>query len=522
MATNKNDQFIVPLYNNERLYMNHIFKSSLLALFFSNCISAQVFNAHRAGTWYPKNAKELTNLLNQMSNNARNAFAMETDRTKIRALIAPHAGYLYCGTIASAVYNLIDATTITNIIILGPSHFKALDGIAVPTFTQYRTPLGTLNVNTAAFRTINKNPLVTRSDTYFKPEHSIEMQLPLIQRSAPKSQIMPIVVGHLSDAQVKAAAALLKPLITPTTLVIVSSDFTHYGQNFDYIPFTKNVLLNINQLDSSVLQPIQHQNRADFETVINTTHDTMCGFHPERVLLELINQNAFGPVTTRLVAHGTSYDTTHDATSIVSYASLIVTNELKNDTLNKQEQTSLLTYARQTLQEAFNQTVDPTLLKPIMTLLLEKPQGVFPTLWTLKNGEKELRGCIGQVLPEKPLYEMLAERTLDSAFHDSRFSPVTQDELPNIMIEISVLKEPRRIASYKEIKLNEQGIILKQGTRSALFLPKVPQEFGFDLTKTLEELSKKAGLKKDTWKSPSTTFEVFEAQDFEETRESKA
>lgn len=490
----------------------------ILAIYTSH-IAATVFQAHRAGSWYPADKKELTNLLNQMSNDAQDAFAMQTDHAKIRALIAPHAGYAYSGIIASAVYNLINASTITDIIILGPSHFMPLSGIAVPTFTQYRTPLGTLNVNTSAIRMLNKNPLITRSDAYFKPEHSIEMQLPLIQRSTPKAKITPIIVGHLSDAHIKEVAALLKPLITPTTLVIVSSDFTHYGKNFDYVPFTKNILLNINQLDSSVLQPIQHQDRADFETVINATHDTMCGFHPERVLLELIAQNAFGPVITRLVAHGTSYDTTHDTTSIVSYASLIITNELDNDILNKQEQDSLLTYARNTLQEAFKPTVNPDLLKPILTLLLEKPQGAFTTLWTLSKGaERQLRGCIGQVHADRPLYEIVAEKVLDSAFHDSRFSPVRASELPNLEIEISVLKEPKPIASYQDIILHKHGIILTNKKRSALFLPTVPAEFGFDLSKTLEELSRKAGLPKDAWKLPTTTFQVFEAQNFEETK----
>ena len=495
-----------------------IMRTCIIALIICTQIqSKELFEAHRAGLWYPAEPKALTELLNQLSDTAQNAFAMKTDGTQIRALIAPHAGYVYSGIVAAAVYNLVAQKNIDRIIILGPSHFTPLHGIAIPSFTHYHTPLGTLVVDINALKTLKNDALTSLDNTYFTPEHSIEMQLPFIQNDIAGARIIPIIVGSLSKNDVTHIAQLLKPLITRKTLVVISSDFTHYGSNFQYIPFNKNILLNINQLDSAVLDPIQHHRCNAFETVINQTHDTVCGFNPIRILLELINQEAFGAVTTRLVAHGTSYEVTHDAANVVSYAGLIVTNEMDNDVLNKQEQNSLLTYARETLEQAFKPTVNPDLLKPIMTLLLEKPQGAFPTLWTMyKNGKKDLRGCIGQIYPDKPLYQIVAEKVLDSAFHDSRFIPLQQAELPQIEIQISVLKKPKSISSYKDIVLHKHGIILTNGDHSALFLPTVPAEFGFDLTKTLQELSLKAGLDKNAWKLPSTTFQVFEAQDFEE------
>lgn len=495
--------------------MRTIVRNIIILLCIHRLHAQTTFQAHRAGSWYPRKPEELLHTIQTLSSNAEKRFDMETDGTKIRAIIAPHAGYTYSGTVAAAVYNLVAHNPIARIIILGPSHFKPLQGIALPTFDSYQTPLGTLTVYNKGLRKLHaQSPLITSSDDYFTPEHSIEMQLPFIQYALPAARIIPIIVGHLADADVTKIASLLKPLITKQTLVIVSSDFTHYGANFDYVPFAKNIRLNIDQLDSSVLDPIQHQNRAAFETVISKTHDTVCGFEPIRILLELINQETWGPVTVRLVAHDTSYEVSRDEQSIVSYASLIVTNEMNNNLLNQQEQRSLLQYAKNTLQESFQQTIPTDLLKPIMTPLLEKPQGAFTTLRI--KGEKQLRGCIGQVYPDKPLYQIVAATVLDTAFRDMRFSPVQQKELPNISIEISVLKEPKSIASYKKIRLNEEGIILTHGDHSALFLPKVPGEFGFNLTQTLEELSKKAGLPKDVWKSPETTFQVFKAQDFEE------
>lgn len=477
-----------------------------------------VFMAHRAGSWYPEKTKDLHILLNRLTVDAQDAFAMDAHTDSIRAVIVPHAGYQYSGKVAAAVYNLLtDKKNVDRIIILGPSHEVPFEGIAVPTFMQYRTPLGTIVVDSTMVQSLKRNKIVVSGDHYFKPEHSIELQLPFIQRTIPRAHIVPIVVGSLSDAQITHVAGILKNFITTKTLVVISSDFTHYGENFKYVPFTDHVLLNLDQLDSAVLNPIQHQERAGFEKVIHDTHDTVCGYNPIRILLELIKQNAFGAVATRLVAHDSSYSVTNDARSIVTYAGLIITTELHNDTLNQQEQRELLTFARATLQESFTKTVDPSLLKPIMTPLLEKPHGAFTTIWTLNKGlERELRGCIGQVTATKPLYELVGEKILDSAYHDSRFNPVQESELKNLQLQISVLKDPKPVKSYKDIVLHKHGIILNNNGRSALFLPTVPKEFGFTLTQTLQALSAKAGLPRNAWKEPNTTFQVFEAQDFEE------
>jgi len=498
--------------------MKYILHSCTIALLLTINISAQIFNAHCAGSSYPVNKKELSHLLQRMSDNAKTMFAMKTDHVQIRALIVPHAGYEYSGTVAAAVYNLVAKKQVQRIIILGPSHFVPFKGIAIPPFNRYRTLLGTLTTDAVALDSLQNKNLVLSDTHYFTPEHSIEMQLPLIQWLVPNAQIVPIVVGNLSDAEIKTVASMLKNLITKNTLVVISSDFTHYGKNFKYVPFTKDIVPHIEQLDSAVLHPIQHQECADFKAVIEKTHDTVCGYNPIRILLELINQNAFGAVTTRLVAHDTSYTITKDPSSIVSYAGLIVTNEIHNDLLNQQEETSLLSYARHTLQESFKQTIDPDLLKPIMTLLLEKPQGAFATLWTMHKGsERTLRSCIGQIYPKKPLYETVAQQVLDAAFHDPRFSPVKETELAGLQIELSVLQEPKSVKYYNDIKLHKHGIILTNGDKTALFLPTVPAEFGFTFTQTLQELSLKAGLDENAWKLPSTTFQVFEAQEFDET-----
>jgi MEMO1 family protein len=494
----------------------------ILATFLITSCHAQknVMRAHVAGSWYPAESTELTDLLQTLDTQAATTFGMTADGTKIRALIVPHAGFAYSGTIAAAAFRLIKKSTIDRVIILGPSHFMPFHGVALPTFAEYTIPTGTLSVDTAAVKMLKKNTLFKENNAAFNPEHSIEAELPFIHFYLPQAAIVPLVVGDLHNAEMEKVAATLQSIITPTTLVVISSDFIHYGPRFDYTPFTDHALLRAEQLDSHMLIEIQRNNLSGLRKIIADTGATVCGRIPIQILLRLIELNPFGPTMTRLVAYGTSMDTMHgeekDEENFVTYASLIVTQETTNTALNMQEKNSLVRQARNILTQTFEKKIDPELLQPIMTPELETPKGAFVTLYALKSGGKELRGCIGTVYPTKPLYQAVADSVLASAFNDPRFRPLTYEELANLFLEVSVLTLPHPINSYKDIVLNKNGIILTQGLASALFLPKVPEEFGFTLVQTLQELSAKAGLPKNAWRSPKTTFQVFESVDFGE------
>lgn len=503
-------------------------------------INNEIFNAHRAGQWYPRVAGKLTTLLRKLEKQAQEQYDMKTGAQSIKALVCPHAAYDYSGVVAASVYNLVKTKNFDRVIVLAPSHFVSFRGIALPPFTHYHTPLGTITLDQQTIRKIARHSLSLVTQNAFTPEHSLEMQLPFIQSINPHAQLVPIMVGSLSDGNASEIASLLKQFITPTTLVIVSSDMTHYDKSFGYAPFSNtnnltgdllssNLLLRIHQLDSAVLATIQHQDLQAFKQELKRTNETIYESEPLHILLNLIEKNAFGKTATRLVSYATSADSSLD-TDIVSYAGLIVTQDLDETALNKQEQSCLLAYSRATLEQAFLSTVHPELLKPLVTPVIEKPAGVFVTLWEYskapptaqrvptKKLQKKLRGCMGQVTSQEnePLYKTVANMTHASAFRDPRFKPLTKEELKDIKIEISLLKPAHPVQSYEDIILNKHGIILTIGKASALFLPNVPSEFGFDLTKTLEELSIKAGLDKDAWKLPTAKFHVFETQDFKE------
>jgi AmmeMemoRadiSam system protein A len=143
--------------------------------------------------------------------------------------------------------------------------------------------------------------------------------------------------------------------------------------------------------------------------------------------------------------------------------------------------------------------------------LLQK-RGAFVTLH--KHGQ--LRGCIGYVLPYKPLHQTVAEMAVAAATEDPRFMPVTLDEMDEIDIEISALSTLKKIESIEEIEVGKHGLYVKRGVNSGLLLPQVATEYEWDRKEFLERTCQKAGLPKNAWKDSRTEISIFSAQIFGE------
>lgn len=520
--------------------------------------------AHLADTWYPADPAKLRATLAQLDAQAQQQFgekinsSQSAKQSPARVIIVPHAGYAYSGVVAAAVYRQLDPTTIKNIVILAPSH-QPFQGIALPDFDLYQIPTGALRVNRALVQTLAKKtvpaaarkPLFTYNNMLFENEHSVEIQLPLIHHYLPNATITPLLIGDLStfgasrasnsaktkaqeyfsELAIKQVAQLLAPHITDSTLLVISSDFTHYGPRFDYTPFSKyrrnQEQLRIKQLDGQAVQALAHQSLAEFLAYLARTRNTICGALPLAILLSLLEQGALKDTQMRLLAYQTSatknaltqdQDSKFDSNS-VSYVGAVFATKAQSpeQAPNKPlftpyEKTELLKTARATLSNIFAKNIPEELLYPIKAAALTIQTGAFVTLY--KNGK--LRGCIGRTSSQEPLYKTVIAMTRAAALEDSRFSPVTKQELADIKISISVLTEPTPISHYNDIVLGKHGIILTQKSRSALFLPAVATDQGWDLSTALSELSLKAGLPADAWADPKSTYQVFESIDFSE------
>lgn len=493
---------------------NSIIKYSLILIIFLLQFSMHKasMQAHLPVGWYPNEENELHTKLLKLEQQAEEKYP--TSLNNIRALIIPHAGYAYSGTVAASCFNLLKHETnkhIDRVIVCAPSHFVSFQGIAVPDHAQeYKIPTGTIKFDTKVMKKLAKQkPFIPSSKidkNPFEKEHSFEIQCPFIHKYINnKTPIIPLLIGNIDKANIQKAADVLKTIITPNTLVIVSSDFTHYGSQFNYMPFgsTQESLLSIRALDFKVMEPIFYPSLPKFLQTIKNTQATICGRHPIALLLALLENKSLGQVSPHLVSYATSQDI--DSTSpesSVSYAGIAFANDKSITSFEKQ---SLLKYAKDILLASFSDDVQEELLLPLVTPFMKKKCGTFIT-W--KKPNNELRGCIGIIESTNSLIDNVRTYTKQAAFHDPRFSPISQEEAPFVKPSISILTPFQKIKSYKDIVIGTHGIVFKNGTHQAVFLPQVPIEQNWDLITTLEQLSIKSGLSKDAWKDKNSTFEV--------------
>jgi len=445
-------------------------------------------------------------------------------KERLLALISPHAGYVYSGLAAAYGYNRLNGQVIHRVIILAPSHYVAFHGVSIPDVTHYETPLGKIPLAREITKKLLLNPLFSTVPQAHTKEHSVEMQLPMLQRVLKDFSLVPLVFGQVGKKEFKGIAGALRPFIDKETLLIASSDFTHYGPRFEYVPFKDNVRTRLRALDLGAVDRILAGDFEGFLQYRQRTGATICGFVPIATLLKLL------PADTRprLLHYYTSGDLTGDYQNSVSYVSMAfyegdgkeTAQEKKGATLldtlplNGKEQETLLTISRKTLEEGIRHQRLHPVSPPAYDLSprLMSNRGVFVTLQ--ENGR--LRGCIGNIIGTDSLFRGVAENTLNSALRDTRFEPVRAEELPAIDIEISVLTPPEPIARPEDFIVGRHGIILREGGSEAVFLPQVAPEQGWDREETLTHLSLKAGLSEDAWKKKDARFLVFHAQVFGE------
>lgn len=477
----------------------------------------QQFQAHLSRDWYPQERSELLSVLDQAEHDSRARCGQMLDiKSNIKAIIVPHAGYKYAADIAVSGYKRLEGQKIARVIILAPSHAQAFKGAALPHFVQYQTPLGVVDVDVDAVQYLQKHSLCTVVEDIWKKEHAVEVQLPYIQRYIGNHvKIVPLIIAAVMPDELKSIAQALVEFVDDATVVVISSDFIHYGTRFGYTPFNRveNVQASIKKLDMVIADAIMQQDASTFEIIIEKTGATVCGRAPI-VLFKMIEQQLPYQLIGQLLCYKTSYDVDHaDPTSSVSYATIIFEQQ-REILFSHGEKKRILDEVRAIIAascDGHKQQKNASLLQDISHL--QEWRGLFVTLRT-KDGR--LRGCMGRVTPDKSLINLLPEVSRLAAFGDPRFNPVSCNELGDLHIEVSILSTPRPISSYEEIILGKHGIILSAHGKVALFLPNVALEQGWDLATTLSELAQKAGLPHDAWQTEAARFQVFDALDFKE------
>jgi len=472
------------------------------------------------GGWYPASSHQLETQIDHYLSHAK----LIDLPGPINAIIGPHAGLAYSGPAAGQVYKQIEQLSPKRIILLGVAHRGGFYGACVSSFAYNSTPLGSIPVDRSVTEQLGKEKFFMVNNRVMQYEHSLENHLPFLQQAlkGKKYKIVPILFGMLDKKDFKKIAATIKRHIIPHTLVIASTDFTHYGKNFDYTPFKKDIGKNIKKLDMGMIAPILD---LDFKKCYDykmKTRITMCGFSPVCVLLNLFDAKTHKGT---LLNYSQSAERTGDFGLSVSYAGIIITGkansrskEAKGDHpgggyLGKADQQILLKMAWQSLVDFFDRTGQSTPgNRGNYPGILKQKNGVFVTL----KKREQLRGCIGTIVGMMPLYRGVKENALKAALRDPRFPALKKEELKDIHIEISVMTPLQEIHNYKQIRMGTDGVIIKKGYNQAVFLPQVATETGWSRDTFLGQLCRKAGLPADSYKKPGMNFYIFQAQVFSE------
>ena len=481
----------------------------------SSCSAEDSFKARGAGRWYPAGKDELAKMVDGFLAEKPDA----ESKGRPIAIISPHAGYTYSGKCAGAAFAAVKGLHYERVIVLGLSHSVPFKGLAVLRTDSYSTPLGDIPVDRATCdKLLARKDVFSQMPAAFLQEHSLDNQIPFLQRAlAGEFKLVPILTGIVDAETMKAAADCIRPLLSASTLLVVSSDFTHHGEAYEYVRFTENLRENLKTLAMQAAEPIRKVDFDGFQSHLAKTGDTICGRNGIGILLLALPKQSAGT----LARFYTSAELSGDFSMSVSYLSVVFTDpgipraqEEQTMSISEDGQKMLLAIARQTIEAAVTGKKAPA--AAVDAPELQGQQGAFVTITV----DGELRGCIGQFTADEPLYKVIRRMAKSSALEDPRFdnNRLKAADLANIKIEISVLSPMKRVKDpAREVTLGTHGIYIRRGSRAGTFLPQVATDHNMTLDEFLSTCcSHKAGLPPDSWKDPETEVYVYSAQVFGE------
>ena len=492
------------------------FSFQLLAV---SCFAEDVKQPNVAGAFYPDNPVELSKTIDGFLKNASPGVL----GGEVFALISPHAGYGYSGQTAAYGYKLIQGKPYKTVVIIGPSHYFGFSGVSVYPEGVFRTPLGDVAIDKEfAQKLLYREKDIIFEPAAFKKEHSVEVQLPFLQKVLTGFKIVPIVMGDCSLVTCQKLAGLLKEAIASRNdvLVVASTDMYH---GYDYT--------EAEAIDGATLSCLKNMDSEGLYYGLREGKFQLCGGFG--VVSVFILAKELGHNTLKVLNYTNSAFVTGRKLKglwTVGYTSCAIDTDnplSKSNTretgdiqykekeghamLSKAERKRLLEIARNSI-ETYLKTGNKLKVAETDPVLLKK-MGAFVTLHSHGN----LRGCIGNMVGSEPIYLTVRDMAVEAAVGDPRFPAVKASELEDIEIEISALSPLERVDSADKIQLGIHGVIVKKGFRSGVFLPQVATETGWSKEEFLSQLcAQKAGLSPDAWKDKSTELYVFTAEVFSE------
>jgi len=464
---------------------------------------ARVRHAAVAGMFYSGNPRELDAAVRGYLAEA----AEKAPQGPVpKAITAPHAGYVYSGPIAATAYARLKpaAGTVRRVILLGPCHRVAVRGLAAPSAEAFATPLGSVPVDRAAVDSILGLQQVEVFDATHTDEHSLEVHLPFLQELFEQFTLVPLVVGQASAEEV--AEVLERLWGGSETVIVISSDLSHY---LDYESAQRS--------DAATCKAIEALDPGAID------RDQACGRVPVNGLLTLAKQRGLRVETLDLRNSG---DTAGDRSRVVGYGAWMFVEPGSESGRQHAEEPESVDAVLERTQDVLNRHGETILHiaaasiehglaygAPLAVDTAKYPDDLrasgacFVTL----TREGRLRGCVGSPEARRPLVEDVADNGFAAAFRDSRFDNLTDAERDGLLLSVSVLSPSIPMAFTDEgdflgqLRPNEDGLIIADEGRRALFLPQVWESLP-GTEDFVSQLKAKAGLARDHW---SGTFQAW-------------
>lgn len=455
-----------------------------------------------SGTWYPAQAAVLDRLIEErleLSRQRTGPFLLPEGL----GFIVPHAGPEYSGVVAAAVYRSLLKHPPERIVLLAFPHHGGLRGAAVPKVRAVSTPLGSFTIEPFL------SDRFPRVEEALVCDHSFEIQLPFLQKVAPGARLCPLYVGLMNHSERLTFAEALAAEWRPGTVLLASSDFTHYGRSFGYVPFPADsrIAERLRDLDTECMEAAGSLDAAFFLETLAETGATVCGAGPISLLLNTLSRISPGGLFQSALDYQTSGEITGDFRHSVSYAALGYFPRSSFE-LSSDDREALLVSAEATLRR-LRETGRREPVRARGSIALEDRRGVFVSL----HRGLELLGCMGHCPGRIPLIEAVPDLAFAAALEDPRFRP--GDAIAGAFdLEISVLTPLRRIRSADDFQVGRHGGFLRLGMMAGLLLPQVAPRHGWTAKTFCEALSQKAGLPAQAYQDPEARLYVFEAQSF--------
>lgn len=428
-----------------------------------------------AGIFYPSDANELKSLLKEFQSEN-----ISSCKISSRAVIVPHAGLVYSGKLAYKGISILDKN-IKNIFIIAPAHRFGFKGIALSEYNFWQTPLGEIEINTQINTELEKRFSARFIDAAFADEHSIEIQIPLIQSLYKNVKIIPVLIGEQNpDAISKIIDFYYHDCKNG---FIISSDLSHFLNNDDAQKIDNKTAQMIESNDYKNLSPMQ-----------------ACGIEGIWGLLKFAQNNHYSLIRVGLM---NSSSLTADKSRVVGYGCWFLFEGTKNYYLKK--------YYSDFIKDLCKTVIVSVLQNKDIKIKYDEVFNQLGASFVTIEKNGNLRGCIGSIVAHAKLIDDLISNAKNAAFNDYRFNPVQKDEINELEIAISILSEPEEIIFSNEndllnkIKPFNDGIIIKDGKFQAVYLPSV-WEMLPDKKEFLNSLKLKAGLTQDYF---SQTFKAY-------------